>query len=390
MSSKVRQGFTLIELLVVIAIIAVLIALLLPAVQAAREAARRAQCVNNLKQIGLAMHNYHQTNDKFPQGKSESADQPSFSDRAYAGWTEWSAQAEMLSYLEQSPVYSAINFNFCGGYNYGQFANATAATRVIQTFLCPSDSNAGFGGAPAMFSQAGSPPNINSYRASIGTTTAVYGWGPGYAGCPPDPLNITGQSATGNPGCLPFSTGLFCYWVAFGIRDCLDGTSNTIAFAESLVGNATSNGIVPLSQRNNAVTGVTAASGAEVGDASTVSYQNVIIPALLACNQAYVQNTNISTANGNRWAWGATSITMFNTIVSPNSQQYKWNSCRDGCPGCGPDDSIFSNAQSSHPGGVNCLFGDGSVKFIKDSISPQTWMALGTRANGEVISSDSY
>jgi len=83
-------------------------------------------------------------------------------------------------------------------------------------------------------------------------------------------------------------------------------------------------------------------------------------------------------------------MTLFNTIVTPNSQQYKWNSCRDQCPGCGPDDSLFSNAQSNHPGGVNALFGDGSVRFIKDSISPQTWMALGTRANGEVISSDSY
>src|SRR5271155_3529104 len=117
------RGFTLIELLVVIAIIAVLIALLLPAVQAAREAARRAQCTNNLKQIGLALHNYHQTNNKFPQGHSQSFAYVSHT--AYAGWTEWSAQAMFLGYMEQNPVYNAINFSYCGGYGYGGYANVT-------------------------------------------------------------------------------------------------------------------------------------------------------------------------------------------------------------------------------------------------------------------------
>ncbi len=112
MKSRIERGFTLIELLVVIAIIAVLIALLLPAVQAAREAARRAQCVNNLKQIGLAMHNYHSTNDSFPQGHSQAAHLGGYSG-GYAGWTEWSAQAELLGFMEQGPIYNTINFNFC-------------------------------------------------------------------------------------------------------------------------------------------------------------------------------------------------------------------------------------------------------------------------------------
>ena len=166
MSSSKRRGFTLIELLVVIAIIAVLIALLLPAVQSAREAARRAQCVNNLKQIGLAMHNYHQTNGVFPQGKSESSSALAYS---YAGWTEWSAQAMLLPFMEQVPVYNAINFYFCGGYGAGSQINGTSWTSIIAAFLCPSDSNAARGRPTA---GTGSP-NTNSYRGSIGTSNAT-------------------------------------------------------------------------------------------------------------------------------------------------------------------------------------------------------------------------
>ena len=114
-------------------------------------------------------------------------------------------------------------------------------------------------------------------------------------------------------------------------------------------------------------------------------------PALQACSTTYAAAARtISNANGNRWGWGAMTMTLFNTVVTPNSKQYAWNSCRSSCPNCGPDDSTFSNAQSNHPGGVNCLFGDGSVKFVKDSVNQSTWWALGTRANGEVISSDSY
>ena len=115
MRPRVQRAFTLIELLVVIAIIGVLISLLLPAVQSAREAARRSQCINNLKQIGLAMHNYHQALDTFPQGKSQSADAAGYSDKQYAGWTEWSAQAELLPYIEAGTQYNAINFDYCGG-----------------------------------------------------------------------------------------------------------------------------------------------------------------------------------------------------------------------------------------------------------------------------------
>jgi prepilin-type N-terminal cleavage/methylation domain-containing protein/prepilin-type processing-associated H-X9-DG protein len=397
MTERARRGFTLIELLVVIAIIAVLIALLLPAVQAAREAARRAQCTNNLKQIGLAMHNYHQAVGTFPQGKSMSARNYGYAN-GYAGWTEWSAQAEMLPYMEQGPIYNAINFNFCGGYADGMFVNITAWTRSISAFMCPSDAEVNKGGPPSSNIQTAINwqdttygPNTNSYRGSIGTTTSVGGWATGYACCAPDPLNIAGgTNVTG-----PYSTGLFAYWIANGISQVSDGTSNTIAFAESQVGDSASVNSLFANRRNNSVNGVTSliAVAGEVPDASQVSYQNIIIPALQQCTMTYQAGktnggSNISNANGNRWGWGAMSITLFNTVVTPNSSLAPWNSCRDSCGGCGPDDSLFSNASSYHPGGANVLFADGSARFIKDSISPQTWMALGTKASGDLISAD--
>ena len=374
MHPSMRRGFTLIELLVVIAIIAVLIALLLPAVQAAREAARRAQCVNNLKQIGLGLHNYHSTNDRFPQGHSQAANNPNYAG-GYANWTEWSAQAEMLSYMEQRSIYNAINFNFCGGYNYGQQCNGTAWTTIINGFLCPSDGNAGSGKPGFGTGQ----PNINSYRGSVGTTTD-----PGSYGCgPPDSLGLNG---TPNFSACAKSTGMFAYWISYGIRDFTDGTSNTVAFSETLVDSPNN---VP-KDRTHGVTGAGGAVQGRAYDASQLSAAT-LTAALQGCKTSYAAiPTNISTVVGNRWGWGATTVTLFHTVVPPNSKIYAFNSCRDGCGGCGGDDSTFSNAQSNHSGGVNTLLADGSVKFIKDSINPLTWMAIGTKASGEVVSADAY
>ena len=273
MYSDRRRGFTLIELLVVIAIIAVLIALLLPAVQSAREAARRAQCVNNLKQIGLALHNYHSATGAFPPGHSQGANggASGLPYSGYGGWTEFSAQALMLPYMEQTPLYNAINFSYCGGYSAAGAINFTGFTARVSSFLCPSDNYANGGGA--ITSSTGTP-NINSYRASVGTTSAPY-WtnaaaptqGAGYGGCSPDPFNYNGNTPPGNPGCAPYATGLFCYWFSYGINDCTDGTSNTVAYSESLVGDATASVI----RRNNSVTGVTAAQTAEAQDVSALT-----------------------------------------------------------------------------------------------------------------------
>ena len=213
-----RRGFTLIELLVVIAIIAVLIALLLPAVQAAREAGRRMQCVNNLKQIGLGMHNYHSTNDVFPMGASKNCNSdPASGCPGYADWRGWSSLATVLPYVEQSALYNAINFAFAEETHdaVAQPMNMTVVGTVVKTFMCPSDPYVG-------------QYNINSYHACYGTTSD---W-------PSGPNNGNGnmQNADGNG-----STGMFAVWVNYGMRDAQDGSSTTLLVAEALVGDALGN-----------------------------------------------------------------------------------------------------------------------------------------------------
>ena len=351
-SSSARRGFTLIELLVVIAIIAVLISLLLPAVQSAREAARRAQCVNNLKQIGLAMHNYHSVNDIFPMGSTIQLYDNLNANDMYS-WNDWSAHAQLLSYMEQNPIYNAINFNYppVASTLGGAAANTVVLIR-IKTFLCPSDFNAG-------------PSWTNNYVGSMGTSI-------GY---------IT-QSQ---------SSGLFAETVAKKIRDITDGTSNTVAFSERLVGTPGRPDHYP----GNGMDGVAANANSPVNyylDAlqdipDTLTY-------LQNCNAVYQANLTTSSAwqnGGENWAWGTPGVTMFQTIVPPSSPQYPWSTCRSDCAsGCGVDSSHLTNARSNHPGGCNVLFCDGSVRFVKSSVNMQTWMQLGTISGDEVVSSDSY
>ena len=363
--NRSRHGFTLIELLVVIAIIAVLIALLLPAVQAAREAARRSQCVNNLKQIGLAMHNYHSASNSFPPGAAKNPkDWPGDSDLV---WSSWSANALLLPYLEQSALYSAANFSW--GINpYGDPCyqiNSTVGNTVLSEFLCPSDSNA-------------RKPNINNYYASVGTTTDF----------------MTFDCWGGiNPNCKPTgSTGVFTYFMSYGLADIPDGASNTIAFSESLTGKASGvdqngNPLADPNFRGNATRGVTD-PGATMHNAA--QNPTVVLQGLQNCADAFRDKMNIASNKGQLWAFGARAYALFQTIQTPNDSQYEFGSCQFGCPDCGLDQSWAVGVSSFHSGGANVLFADGSVKFVKDSISRPTWWGLGTRDGEEVISSDSY
>ena len=358
------RGFTLIELLVVIAIIAVLIALLLPAVQAAREAARRAQCVNNLKQIGLALHNYHSTNNSFPMGATQY-----YPLTAYH-WDCWSVQALLLGSLEQTQIYNAANFmlgnNAVGGAGYR--ANATINSTTVKVFLCPSDPNSG---TTAIVRPADKKLDTLdcSYVGSAGTTT----WSPATQGG----NALTAAWAT--QGC----TGLFWFYRSYGIQNVTDGTSNTVAFSEALVGGSSANARYP----GNSVVGVGGARMGEMYDANQNSA--AVLSAVIACNTAAQSGTGANNFRGVFWEIGSVGMTLFNTIVPPSSTQSKWGACRTTGGGF-PNDAAFSNANSMHSGGSNALMTDGSVRFIKSSINQYTWWSLGTRANGEVVSADAY
>ncbi len=374
---RVKRGFTLIELLVVISIIAVLISLLLPAVQSAREAARRAQCVNNLKQMALALHNYISATGVIPPGiVNTTVNLGQGPPGSLSTWTSWSAQAMLLPYLEQSPLYNAANFNWCTYILQAGATNSTVYNTRIAGFLCPSDPLAG-------------QQNINSYAGSIGTSTIQY----------PTDGNTTGVFRV-------YNSLNSCSSVT--LASITDGTSNTIAFGEGLVGDFTKND----NYRGNGMAGAPDPTGGIVP--STIAGNNAltnpaaVLQALQSCN-TYWRSTALATCQGYTacctagvkqneggiWALGERGFTLFNTIVPPNSKQYPWRSCRfpsgtSACPSCAPEASSFINASSYHPGGCNFAFADGSVKFIKDSVNMTTYESLGTRAGGEVISSDSY
>jgi prepilin-type N-terminal cleavage/methylation domain-containing protein/prepilin-type processing-associated H-X9-DG protein len=326
-----RRAFTLIELLVVVAIIAVLIALLLPAVQAAREAARRSQCVNNLKQLGLAMHNYHDTVGSFPIGRmGVGFTYPNSPDASRRTWT-----LSILPYVEQGAIFQATNFSFMW---YAQ-QNLTVIKAVVAGFHCPSD------------------PNTNAAEEADTTTphwmgNYVVNWGPMHWGQDQNPnRNRPYPNPWNGPlgDTVLFTGAPFTANATHAISYFTDGTSGTLLMSEVAVG----------------VDNYSLGSGLAGIDARGDVYND------------------------------QDSSTMFMAYTAPNSQTPDWlpNYCAYPFmtnPPCAKKAPSFVAARSYHSGGVNALFGDASVRFVKNSINLPTWRALSTPNGGEVVSADSY
>jgi prepilin-type N-terminal cleavage/methylation domain-containing protein len=354
--SSRSRGFTLIELLVVIAIIAVLIALLLPAVQQAREAARRTQCKNNLKQIGLALHGYHDTFLRFPPAMVRRSAGPNVPTQTHSNGAAWTLR--LTPYLDQSPLYNVFNFNAEPAWaDTTVYSSTTSTTNYavvsgtsLPVFQCPSDTDA------AKAVKNAGPVN---YSVCIGNTD---NWcsdptgGIGYPSisCPnPGVAVIYGMSAT-------------------RIGDITDGTSNTMVVGENRIG-------FPYVQQDNNY------SGCQAGTATTATswcsdnsggYQPCAFTATGASNNRYEPRG---------WSWvyaqGMQSWS-FTTLLKPNDKSYLNGNME--CAATPWQQASFAS-RSPHIGGVQVLLADGSVRFISDSINLGTWQSLGNRAEGTVI-----
>ncbi len=334
-----KRGFTLVELLVVIAIIGILIALLLPAVQAAREAARRSQCVNNIKQIVLGFHNYHDVHKTFPRHAYTNT-----TAGENGSWQGQSAFTMLLPFIEQQAVYDQVNFNRA----FHVDPNATLfRTTHIKGYACPSD---------------GTYPDQNvrgyiNYKVSAGS---VQGWA--HSTQQKGPFRIDRETAIG---------------------EMRDGTSNTIMVGEQLIGDNDGSQYVPGDVvRPVAWTGNADGSGwpnPTVGDFIKPTQANLETYGQ-ACNAAKATHHSHSGQN-----WGdpmCYSGTVFNTVAPPN---WKWPSCQP-CTWCGSGDTpgVFP-ARSYHPGGANHGLCDGSVTFFSETIDLNTYQALGSPAGGEAV-----
>ncbi len=360
---KTQRGFTLIELLVVIAIIAVLIALLLPAVQAAREAARRSSCTNNLKQLALAMHNYESSNGAFPPaGQScNYSVSPPFTQYVDG---QWSMVARILTFVEGNSTFNAINFAL--PYNAVSGANYTAATTAFSTLLCPSAARQDSGLHDATNDPNGAPFE----RTGVGYAYTDY--------APTESTDIDPNGFTGQVGATIVTPYRNFYSRADGllhqgmtpIAAVTDGTSNTIAIAEDAGRDAS----YPSPYLENRAAG---------GGFSGLYYGQII---------------GYTTARKRFWRW-AEPDSAFHVSGQPNNKFRPGN-----CPGpyqvdcidpygnpvagnnAGANDEIFS----FHPGGANVALGDGSVRFLKETINILTLRGLITLRGGEVLSSDQY
>lgn len=343
---QMRRGFTLIELLVVIAIIGILIALLLPAVQQAREAARRAQCKSNLKQLGIALHNYASAHSVFPPnlipgGKPGSG--------GYIGYFQgnWGVMAYLTPFLEQTAVYNLLNLesptyaNSGSAWIIADSNNQLAAATLINLYLCPSDISRKVSTAYGVTGGIG-PTN---YAASMGSG-----------------LDATGGVEHGSPY---RSDGVFYADSSTRFRDITDGTSNTAAMSESLIGEgAETTGAAPGSEKKY--------------------YRNLAFGSLISdANCAAATTWNQSNERQFAWYSGEIRCASYNHYYGPNSKNY--DCVANATASEGYIASGWKAARSNHTGGVNLLLCDGAVRFIGDSIDGNLWRSLSTRSGGEVL-----
>jgi prepilin-type N-terminal cleavage/methylation domain-containing protein/prepilin-type processing-associated H-X9-DG protein len=374
------RGFTLIELLVVIAIIAVLIALLLPAVQAAREAARRAQCTNNLKQLGLAVQNYISQNNAFPPlSASYNYVGTALPNSNVGGWPlAWTVA--LLPFIEQGPLFNATNYSAGMGDPPNQ--NTITSTKIA-ALLCPSE-NLKVG--PWIST------NMASYRNNVGGPGSILSWSGPIVPMQPTPQNTSGPA-------LPATNGNM---VTFGMEGVTDGTSNTAAISERLIGtgdngNSSGNPTTMSGNKNLAVRGLFSTTVTITVDGGGATGATQAQALYQACNA--IPGTQLFTVSqGTSSGWWCGFSWDGNTGWNLDFNSYNhWNTPNKlGCTASNSWDVLTGSPldaippTSNHPGGVNIAFCDGSVHFIKDSINAQTWWALGTRNQGEVVSSDSY
>ena len=347
-SSLLRTAFTLVELLVVIAIIGILIALLLPAVQAAREAARRSQCGNNLKQLGLGLHNYHDTYQALPYVSVNAS--------PTNGWV--SGLVGILPYVEQQPLYDQVTSSSTfGGVTYppyDKYAPTSASLylpwqAMIPVYLCPSDPGSGERQPSGTFANSGR----NSYCFSVGDATP------------------SGSSST--------TRGPFAHRKTFNFRAITDGLSNTVAMGERSIGTA----------------GGQKVKGGAVANQPTAMDSPVICMGTLGSGGMYKSGLTYSEFRGGvAWYVGMNSVNVMNTILPPNGP-----TCLTTTDG---SSSTLLPPTGYHPGGVMILMCDGAVSFISETIhtgnlalakatvGPSNygvWGAMGSKDGGEAIQS---
>lgn len=342
-----NEGFTLVELLVVIAIIGILVALLLPAVQAAREAARRMSCSNNMKNIALAFHNYHDTYKKFPIYSNRLVDATGIQ---VGVWEGFSAHSLILPFMEQAPLYDQIetrkkSVNVVQGWRNAANFDALRRTRIA-AFVCPSDS-----------SKSGADIGNCSYGVCEGCSM---GW--------------SGTNAVNN-GIFGQSTGM-----ERGMQDITDGTANTILMGEQLMGDHDNNFYRP----GDVVRGVSfpgTGANAAYYPITGILYEAAQVQAYGVACLAGIGNHH--SHGGRDWMAPMPAQTVMNTLAPPN---WQYPSCQQ-CTGCGWMDSAGAfPARSRHPGGAMHALADGSVTVITNTIDGQVYCFLGNRQDGVPVS----